>query len=458
MANGPKPVDTVRWEFTSAGRPSLSVGGSADAVLRIASGSATDFGTPHQVRLDAPQQEQQVLERMAEQFSPFSQFRQSARQEEGANPTPPSDPSLPLTAESAREAGRILWDRYLPADAAASLEKSLKAAAGEKPVRLELVLRTNTVRDLPWELLCDAGGPIAIRPELQVVRTVPVAVPLPPMTVELPLRVFVVATNPKDEAVLVLPRELEAVVGDIQNDKRFAVVVCMEPTLEMVKAGMGREPHVVHYIGHSGVDQGRGNVILHDAGGRTLWLAPDAAAALLPATCRLVCLSTCVTQRNYQIEGLMRMAQAPAAEPLPTIVANQFPISWESARAFWSTFYRELLESDGSIPDAVEAGRSAVSQQSPKAGDWASFALVVRDGTGKPFRFASASQVHPAGMAPSRSPRQSKDLQAQYAAWLANEFATRVEQMGEAAPEELRTALVEERSRAEAIRRQAEGI
>jgi hypothetical protein len=389
---------------------------------------------------------------------------------EGGNPGPPQriwlpgrdgyqfpKPDEPLSPDAAKATGAMLWDRCVPPAVTAELSERLGAAekAGTV-VRLEFVLWSNVAQDMPWELLRDARGPLVLRPECRLVRAVPVAVVHPPLPVRLPLRVLVIATNPKDETVLDLDQELRVLVEALKPPQ-FEVTVCPEPTLEGVKAALARAPHVIHYVGHSGVQQGQGNVILHDPRGETVWLSPDGVAAMLPLTCRLICLSTCVSRKNYHIAGLLRMAQAPANVSLPTLVVNQYPVRPETAAQFWRAFYCQLVVSDGSVSQAVHAGRGEVHTKW-NSYDWASFVTVVRDGSGRPFRFLGAVRTEPSPLESIEIPTSvAADIRAQFAVKVANDMAARVAVLGSAAPKELLEASQSEAVRAAEFIRKAAG-
>lgn len=227
-----------------------------------------------------------------------------------------------------------------------------------------------------------------------------------------------------------------------------------EPTLQATQDGFRWGPHVVHYIGHAGLNNGQGNLILHDENRLTVWLPPAQAADMLPLTTRLLCLSTCVTRPNYQIRGLTRMAQAPVEVELPTTVATQFQLDYPAARALWTAFYRLLL-TGGDAGEAAHAARAEVARQTPRYSDWASLTLVVRDGTARPFRIPSGSR-HVPKEAPGEDVEQlALEIRAQFAARLANDLADRLAALGEGAPEDLKRQADLEAERADRVRQSA---
>jgi hypothetical protein len=226
---------------------------------------------------------------------------------------------------------------------------------------------------LPWECL-------PLPPGAFVARSVPVPYPVPPLVVSLPIRVLFIVTNPKDERLLRMSDELNAIrvnaVGDYTTD------VAWEPTLAGVRATLDRlQPHIVHYVGHGATSAGQGYLVLHDQEQHTFWLSARDLATLLPSTVRLMCLSTCFTAENYDIRGLPLFAQAPADVTIPTMVVNRLPLDMQSEptiRLFWTTFYSELKAGRGDAASAFRAAQSAIHGSR----DWPSFSLVLRDGPG----------------------------------------------------------------------------
>jgi hypothetical protein len=362
-------------------------------------------------------------------------------------PSPSEMPSGDrLDEKEARHAGRLLWDR-LPKEVTGRLAARLTAAKSGVPVALDLQLRTSWARDLPWELLADDDGPIALRPQCRVRRLLPTPLAAPPLTVRPPLRVVVVLTNPKDELLLQPTVELGVVTGALGRPG-YQMNVVLEPTLAAIKHAFEQEPHIVHYIGHAGLSQGQGNLILHDEHDQTVWLPPAQAGSLLPATTRLVCLSTCVSQLNYEIRGLPRMAQAPPGAQLPTTVATQFQLEPNAATVLWQSFYSQLLLSGGDAGEAVHAARAAVWSKFPRWADWASFTLVLRDGSSRPFRLLADSraglEATPKATGAAVESRQALELRAQFAVRSVADLTERLRSFGDAAPDALRDQLKRE--------------
>src|SRR5262249_27966490 len=139
----------------------------------------------------------------------------------------------------------------------------------------------------------------------------------------------------------------------------------------------------LHYVGHSGIDRSSGALILHDETSGTHWISAAELAKALPISVRLLCLSTCISAKNYNVRGLSRFAHASTTLRLPTLVINRYGICESTAKAFWSTFYSALAAKLGDV-----AGAMFTAQDSVRAGqgdEWGSFSLVQRDGGARPF-------------------------------------------------------------------------
>jgi len=300
---------------------------------------------------------------------------------------------------------------------------------GNEQIRLKIYTDVPAVGDLPWEWLTDGSGPpLALRSEVIVVRSVPLRFPVHALSVEPPLRVVVLAPNPKDERSLDADRELRVVLDALEGPD-FTFVVADTPSLEELSRLMfSHQPNIVHFIGHGGLTHGEGNLILQDADGRSRWLPAMELGALLPSSVRLLSLSTPFTTHNYQVLGLSHVARSPGSTTLPTAIANQYPIDERAARAFWGRFYPALIERSGNVNEAFQAARLAAADVEPDFSDWASFLLTIRDQTGVSFELRPGIE----GI-----DRREKEVRAQFAAEAANDLAEQFQTLGSGVPEGL---------------------
>ena len=297
-------------------------------------------------------------------------------------------------------------------------------------VRLKVSSEVPAAADVPWEWLSDGSGPpFALRPEFSIVRSVPIRFPVHPLSVELPLRVLVLAPNPRDERLLDANRELQALLSALEASEYTVSVLDLPYVAQLRDVMAAQQPNVVHYVGHGGLTHGEGNLILLDPDGRSRWLSATELGSLLPSSVRLLCLATPFTTDNYQLLGLPHLARASSSAGLPTTVVNQYPVSEKAVRVFWGTFYRALIDMGGNVTDAVQAARAEVSRNDAQFSDWGSFSLTVRDQTGVSFEFRSQADA---------DSRRDLEFQAQFAAEAANDLAAQIEVLGDATPTSIR--------------------
>lgn len=308
------------------------------------------------------------------------------------------------------EQGRMLWEAIPYWSKSPVLE-----ATPDKPCRLKISSNSPAIDDLPWEWLNDGTGkPFALRPEIRIMRSVPVRLAVPPVSIEPPLRVLLILTNPKDEKLLVGYLEIDAVRSQIK-DPYYDLRILDEPTVDALSEALKFEPHIIHYIGHAGVSLGEGNLILHDYNNRTYWINVAELERLLPLSVKLLCLSTCFTARNYQILGLPRLAHASVSYGLPTTVTNRYPVEGPGVSKFWEVFYRSLGLHKGNVNEAFHEAQQSVAETFGMKADWGSFSLVIRDQTAEVI-------IIEEGKAHSKE-KFAAEIQAHLASSLANDLA-----------------------------------
>jgi hypothetical protein len=291
-----------------------------------------------------------------------------------------------------------------------------------EPTRLRIVSGVTAIDAMPWEALDgigQGGGTVG------VTRLIPVLLPPPPLSVTLPLRILVVATNPKDERLLDPYREIDAITSNIDRQNYVVQILSLATREAAIGTIRSFQPHVFHYVGHSGVVRGAGALVLHESSlGTTDWMSAAEIAQMLPISTRLICLSTCFTQPNYNVRGLSLLANAPQSVELPTCIDNRAEVMESDVRTFWSIFYDKLVANLGNVEDAYFAAQTSPNLSAPSG---RSFSLVLRGGGAQPLRIAAT--VDPA--------RFADEVQAQFASRLAAELNEKLKSYGSAAPKTL---------------------
>jgi hypothetical protein len=327
----------------------------------------------------------------------------------------------------------------------------ISSANPSEPQRISILSTATGIDDIPWEWL-NAGGDgqlIAGMDSVRFVRLVPVLYAPPPLTIAPPIRVLLVLTNPKDERLLQKDIEVRTVSQSLSDNPAYEVRELLEPRLDAFKTALEWSPHIVHYIGHAGISGADGNIILHDEQDGTRWLSAAEVSRMLPSSVRLLCLSTCVTAENYQIGGLMKFAHAPSELPLPTAIVNQYALKEPEAAGFWRVFYPALFNNDGNLVEAFHEARMAAHIENPGWG-WASFSIIVRDGTGHPLSFAKPTEQN--------ERRFAAEIQAHWAARFTNNIAIRMRSLNADGQGHWEKTLADESALVESLERDIENI
>jgi hypothetical protein len=356
--------------------------------------------------------------------------------------SPLQDPALrrnPVPAGLAEELGYKIWSS-LPSTVRTAI---LKPVDSQSP-RIAILRSGTGMDDVPWEWL--NAGPKAPRPafgDLRLVRLVPTVRAVPALTVPLPIRVLLVVA---DAGGGLLDSQLETrVLAQALERQNYDVQVLPEPRLDALAEALVQSPHIVHYVGHAGVSGSLGYLLLRDRHGATQWVSAADLTRILPASVRLLCLSTCLSAPNYDITGLARIAHCPPEFPLPTAIANTYAVTPPAASAFWGEFYARLIDV-GDVVESFQGARIGARQASPETACWAGFSLVLRDGAERPLRPVPAGSEEP--------DRFGTELEAQWAARHANNLALRMRMVQAGVKKNWEKTLAEEVARVESFERQ----
>jgi hypothetical protein len=284
------------------------------------------------------------------------------------------------------------------------------------------------LHSLPWELLYqpDTRDFLALSRLTPVVRYLEVARPASVLPLPSILRILVVIAEPPRLAPLDLARERREIEAAWGGSPRVEVQFLEEPTAEALRGALLASPfHVLHFMGHGGLDSSTGEGLLFFAAPgdafdpRSGEVSGEALATLLKdfKTLRLVVLNACKTGRALGGEGLdpfAGVATALVMAGLPAVVAMQLPISDLAAIAFSRTLHLRLAAGDP-VDAAVTEGRQAVYTASPGTLEWAIPVLFTRVSDGRIFdrlgrRATDSSSPMPPAAAllrgqPRRSPR-----------------------------------------------------
>lgn len=245
------------------------------------------------------------------------------------------------------------------------------------PLLVRLFVRDQALQSIPWEALCRPGtseGFLGTDPRVLFARGVTSSEPWEPREVKGAVRVLGIAPGTGERALDLL-REALAPAIDAGEVEWLDPIAGQEISARVLfdRLRRGKSPHVVHWLGHGGVDLS-GKPVLRladDEDGEETWITAEALGRELSAAfceeLRLVILEAC--------EGARAGALGSAAEILAragadAVVAHLWPVRADVARACSTELYRALTGaslSQGDIGASVAAARRTLLSQSAEA-------------------------------------------------------------------------------------------
>ena len=271
-----------------------------------------------------------------------------------------------------------------------SLDTAARAGQGLR-IRLRLP-EDSDLHTRPWEFLFDTecGEFLAVREQTPLIRYLPVAQPIPPITVEGPLRILVALASPTDHPRLDIAREWE--------------ILCqaLEPSITAGRLELRRVPgnctfdnlrdslrhfntHIFHFVGH-GLP---GALVLEHESGRGLEMEATHLRSAFPsgALPRLIVLNACsgAISEDVPFSGL---AQGFLKQGVPAVVAMQASITDNAALIFTRYFYRDLIETGAVDASLTEARLRMQGNGHPI--EWGTPVLYMRALSGQLFKPAAS--------------------------------------------------------------------
>jgi tetratricopeptide (TPR) repeat protein len=283
-----------------------------------------------------------------------------------------------------------------------------EAARRGEPLRIVLRLRAPELAGLPWETLFDSEVREYLCQREPVVRYVETAQAEAPLRVESRLRVLGFVAAPRDLPGLDVAEERRRLTDALAGlgNSSVDLVWAQGGSWPELQQQLGSGPwHVLHFVGHGGVDpSGEGGVLwLEDERTR---LATSVSAARFQRLLhsarpvpRLVVLNSCQTGEAAADDLLSSTAAALVSSGVSACVAMQFAISDPAALAFARGFYQALARSEP-IDEAVRLGRIAIDGTGEHTLEWLTPVLYLRTGDTRLFAI-SAQQAEAAADAPA---------------------------------------------------------
>ncbi len=227
------------------------------------------------------------------------------------------------------------------------------------------------VLSLPWELLHDTEGFLALRkpdPVSIVRRLAQSGTSAESATFELPLRILLVTARPED-AGFIDPRSiahglldaLEEFIAAGAIELEFLRPATMSALRERLKNTV-RPIHVLHFDGHGKFDEleKQGMLAFEDEEGLLDSVkAQDLAQVLQESGIRVVILNACQSAQGAEDDAFSSVAARLLRSGIDAVIAMSASILVTSATRYVEAFYRALVAAF-SVPMAQERARQAL--------------------------------------------------------------------------------------------------
>jgi len=251
----------------------------------------------------------------------------------------------------------------------------------------EATFQLEDLASLPWEFLYrkETRDFLNLSRFTPIIRYLDVQRPYSPLPLDLPLRILVIISDPVDYPRLDLDRERSLIESSWAKHEGVQVEFMEQATILALQDRLSEQPyHVLHYMGHGGLDKwtGRGVLVMEDEGGQGSLVDGRTLGILLRdlPMMRLAFLNACETAKATKEKGVDPFAGVAAAMVLagiPAVVAMQFPVSDKAAITFSQKFY-PLLARGEPVDAAVAEGRRAIRLAANQTMEWGTPVLFLR--------------------------------------------------------------------------------
>jgi outer membrane protein assembly factor BamB len=296
-----------------------------------------------------------------------------------------------------RDVGSRLFDALFDGAVGDRFHNSQGMLTEDQGLRLRLRVEAGELLSVPWELLHDPGRRdfLCLTRDVPIVRHLPVPHPAAIPALEPPLHMLVVPASPEDMPPLAVENEvalLRQAVQPLVDENLLAIEVLSPPTVRALRTFLVDRPcHILHFIGHGGLNQGGGYIAFENAERKPRYLYASELKVLFSDTSlRLVVLAACLSARDVSAEGApgrayLGVAPAIVDAGVPAVVAMQFSLPDLGGRVFAHDFYKMLARHEP-VEEAVDQARVAVVLElGLSCRDWAAPVLFLRGDSGELF-------------------------------------------------------------------------
>ena len=313
-------------------------------------------------------------------------------------------------AERAREFGDALFGALIADGAVRDVYVAAAHDAECAGRGLRLTLYITAAPDLagvPWEFLYRRPGFLAQSVWTPVVRYLDLDRPPAALSVEPPLRLLGMVSQPSGDGWEALDvgherEKLEQALAPLVRDGYVTLRWLPGATLRDLQreVAVGEDFHVFHFIGHGDFDErsGQGSLVLEGAGGSPRYVDGETLGTVLcdRRTVRLAVLNACEAAKASAADPLAGVAAGLVQHDVPAVVGMQFAISDQAAITFATELYSGIARALP-IDVAVTEGRRALASEGDL--EWATPVLFMRVPDGRLF------DVDLSAVGPSAPPR-----------------------------------------------------
>jgi hypothetical protein len=290
----------------------------------------------------------------------LGELHQNARGARGGTTRQLANVTNPAVNGAVQQFGANLFQTVFAGSIGEAWRRSLDhlgTGKNAKGLRIQLRLsEANELIDVPWEYLRDPGPPtqfVLNSNAKSLVRYLELTKPVQVLTVEPPLKILVMISNPTNVDALDVEAEwahLKQALSDLESSRQVVLTRLKKATLsellDHLQDPNSSDYHVFHFIGHGAFDQATqaGVLLLEGQDGQAREVSAEKLAAHLQnlPSLRLAILNACDGARTSSRDPFAGVAQTLAGLSVPAVVAMQFAISDEVAIVFARTFYRAL--------------------------------------------------------------------------------------------------------------------
>ena len=277
-----------------------------------------------------------------------------------------------------------------------------KAQDRQQGLRIRLRIQASELAALPWEFMWDRRqAAFVCSRQTTIVRHLEFDREPGELQIALPLRILGLVSAPTDHAPLNKSAEQERMhraLQGLQESGRVALTWLKEGTFAGLQASLRQQEwHVLHYLGHGGVDPktNTGLLVLEREDGTSHLVGGDDLGQLLRGnpSLRLVVLNSCEGARVNDVDVFSSTAGALVRSGIPAVIAMQYPITDVAAIDFAQAFYAALAD-EQPVDAAVSDARLQLRTADAESVEWGTPVIFMRPNRGVLFRTPEQKQPH----------------------------------------------------------------